>query len=156
MAQQDGTYSFLDFTMVITGPGGTINIGAGAGTADEGVTIEYTDPQGVLTTGSDGTAMHTLRAARPGVITVRLLKTSPTNALLSAMFDYQLASGSGAWGLNVITGNNRVTGDKVVGEAVAFERKPSSTHATAASTLEWRFIVGRLDSRLGGVGIVQS
>ena len=56
------TYSFLDVTAAIQGPGGSINLAAGAGSAEEGITIEAMEDKNIMTIGADGAGMHSLVA----------------------------------------------------------------------------------------------
>jgi hypothetical protein len=86
------SYSFLDVQATITGPGGTFPLGAGAGTAEEGITIEMADDKDTMTMGSDGNGQHNLHAGQSGTITIRLLKTSSTNNKLSVMYNFQTTS----------------------------------------------------------------
>src|SRR5882724_1438268 len=93
------TYSFLDTVMAINGPGGAFSIRDGA--AKEGFTVDFTEDKNTMTVGADGEAMHSLKATKGGTITLRLLKTSPTNALLGALYNFQTAS-SATHGQNTI------------------------------------------------------
>src|SRR5690348_11425020 len=95
------TYSFLNVQASIVGPGGSFNLGDGAGVTEEGITIERQDDKDAMTIGADGIGMHSLRASKAGTVTVRLLKTSPQNAKLMAMYDLQTLS-STLHGQNVI------------------------------------------------------
>ena len=142
------TYSFLDTNAAIVGPGGAINLGAGAGAAEEGISYERSEEQDTMTIGADGTAMHSLRANKSGKVTVRLLKTSVTNAALQAMFNAQTVSGS-LHGQNTITIFNTVTGDVITGQQCAFARLPSNTYAKEAGVIEWEFNAGQIDVTLG-------
>lgn len=147
-----GTYSFLDTNVAITGPGGSFTIGGqGAGNSDEGITTSMTEDKNTLTAGADGTPMNSLHAAQLGKITIRLLKTSPVNAQLSALYAVQAAS-SALWGLNTITLKNAVSGDSITGTQCAFKKFPDQTYAKEAGMVEWEFDVGSLVSSLGGGG----
>lgn len=145
------TYSFLDVIATITGPGGLFQIGGdGAANTDEGITCERAD-QNTMAIGADGNPMHSLHADRSGTATVRLQKTSPINALLSAMFALQEQS-STLWGINTIVVTNIATGDVYTCTVVAFKKFPSNTYAKDAGMLEWNFDVGIMDPLLG-IGI---
>lgn len=143
------TYSFLDVSASIVGPGGAIALGSGSGAAEEGISVEYTTEADTLTIGADGTPMHGLNADKSGTITVRLLKTSPTNQQLMAMFNVQRASSS-LFGNNVITIIATHGGDVTTAQSVAFKQKAGLTYAKDAGMNEWAFSCGKIDSALGG------
>jgi hypothetical protein len=141
-------YSFLDVQASIVGPGGSFSLGSGSGAAKEGIEIEPAGDKDVLTIGADGKPMHSLLADKSGKVTVRLLKTSPVNAQLMAMYDAQALSSS-TWGLNTITVTQTASGDVSTARSVAFAKKPKLDYATEAGTVEWVFNAGYLDSVLG-------
>ncbi len=142
-------YSFQNFTMTITGPGGSIMLGNGAGDAKEGVTFEFVEDANKMTIGAGGEAMHSLSAGRGGKATVRLLKTSLTNGLLSQMYSFQRTSAAN-WGQNNIAASDVVRGDQYSCQQVAFTKFPSNTYATDAGMLEWVFDIGIMDPALAG------
>lgn len=142
------TYSFLDVHVAIVGPGGSFSLGAGAGTADEGIDIEPMEDLDVLTIGADGTPMHTLRANKAGKVTVRLLKTSPVNQQLAAMLAFQRTT-SANHGQNTMTVANVASGDVITCQQVAFSKVPALKYATAAGINEWEFNAGIIDVGLG-------
>src|SRR5499427_11067330 len=80
------TYSFQDIMASITGPSGTVSLGAGSAASDGGISIVMVEDKSTMTIGADGAVMHSLHAGKGSTVTVRLLKTSPTNALLSQMY----------------------------------------------------------------------
>jgi hypothetical protein len=67
------TYSFQDVVAAIAGVGGSINLAAGAGVAEEGITIESMEDKSVMTIGADGSGMHSLVANEASTVTIRLL-----------------------------------------------------------------------------------
>lgn len=142
------TYSFADVVASIAGPGGSFPLAYGAGTADEGITVAMTEEKDTMTTGSDGSVMHSLHAGKSGKFTVRLLKTSPTNALLSTLYGFQTTS-SQFHGQNVLTIANPATGDLITGSLAAFAKLPNLTYAKDGGSNEWEFNVGRIDYVLG-------
>lgn len=145
------TYSFIDFALTITGPGGAITLGDGSGNAKEGVTFEFVENANTMVIGADGTPMHSLNASKGGKATVRLLKTSPTNGLLSAMYNFQRTS-SANWGQNVMAGSDIVRGEQYSCQQVAFSKFPNNTYAMEAGTIEWNFDIGIMDPALS-IGI---
>lgn len=140
-------YSFLDVQASIIGPGGSLNIGFGSGAAEEGITVEMVEEKGDTKVGADGQIMQSLRASKLGRITIRLLKTSPTNAQLDAMYNAQSVLSS-LWGNNVIRAANPVRGDVVLGTQMAFTKRPNLVYAKDGNTNEWVF-QGNVDEMLG-------
>lgn len=142
-----GAYSFLNVQGSISGPGGVINVGGGAGVSEEGITIAYVDDKGDTKVGADGQIMQSLRASMLARVTIRLLKTSPTNALLSQMFNYQKAS-SGRWGQNTLRISDPVRGDVVSGTQMSFTKQPDLVYAKDGNFNDWVFM-GSVEELLG-------
>lgn len=142
------TFSFLDVQVTLAGPGGVINLGAGAGNSEDGITFEYTEDADIMKIGADGSPMHSLNASKAGKATVRLQKTSPVNQLLQNMINFQRLS-SLNWGKNVISLRDSARGDAYAATSVAFVKTPSNTYAKEAGVLEWEFNVGYMDAALG-------
>ena len=126
----------------------TFNLGNGSGAAEEGITIEMTAEKDIMTIGADGTSMHSLSADNSGMITVRLLKTSPVNAQLQAMYDAQKLDPS-LWAQNVITISNTNSGDSVGCRSVAFKKLPNNVYAKEGGMNEWEFNAGAIDTLFG-------
>lgn len=142
------TYSFLDVNATLAGPGGVINLAAGAAAAEEGITIEAAEDKNVMTVGADGQGQHSLVASDAALVTVRLLKTSPVNAKLMAMYELQSAS-SALWGQNVLTVTDSGRGDLSVIQAAAFKKKPALNYAKEGGIVEWTFDAIKANSILG-------
>ena len=142
------SYSFFDVVATINGPGGSIQLGSGAGAAEEGITIERRGDRNTMTIGADGTPMHSLHADKSATITVRLLKTSPTNQLLSVMFDTQTQTSS-LWGQNVIAVSNPAAGDITTARGVAFHQHTPVTYGKEGGLNTWTFDAGLVDGILG-------
>lgn len=132
------TYSFLNVNATIAGPGGIVNLAAGAAAAEEGITIEASEDKNIMTIGADGRGQHSLVASDAAKVTVRLLKTSPVNALLMIMYDLQSASSS-LWGINVFTIVDSGRNDYTVIQQAAFNKKPTITYAKEGGMMEWVF-----------------
>jgi hypothetical protein len=140
------TYSFVDIVATIKGPSGTINVassgsanlGNEAGVAEEGISIEPQEDKDTMVWGADGALMHSLHAAVPFRVTVRLLKTSPMNAKLSIMFNNQMLT-SRDWGGNTITVKNNISLDSFTGTDMAFMRFPTVSYAKEGPMNEWAF-----------------
>jgi hypothetical protein len=150
-----GTYSFMDVSATITGPGGAFSLGYGACTAEEGISIAMIENKNTMTIGADGCVMHSLHAGNGGTVTVRFLKTSPTNQMLQRMFDTQKMS-SAYWGHNTINIADPARGDAITCSMCAFQRFPNVTYAKDGGTQEWIFDAGDITGILGdgtpGVG----
>lgn len=142
------SYSFLNCQAAIVGPGGAFNIGTGAGVADEGLVITMAGDKDTMVTGADGSVMHTLNADKSGTLTLRLLKTSPTNAQLSLMYALQTIT-SALHGLNTITVRDSARGDVTTCRQVAFRKQPALSYTKAGAINEWEFNVGIVDQLLG-------
>lgn len=142
------TYSFLDVNAALVGPGGSINLGQGSASAEEGITIEANEDINTMTIGADGATMHSLSANKSGTITVKLLKTSPVNSQLSLMYAFQTANPA-SHGNNVITLATTLGQDVVTCQKVAFKRATPLTYAKDGGTNEWAFDAGIIDRTLG-------
>jgi len=133
MAVQGKTYSFLDTVCAIVGTGGSFSITSGA--AAEGITFTPRSEKNTLIIGADGSGQHSLHADKSVNISVKLLKNSPINALLSAMYNIQQTS-SRFWGQNVITLTSSI-GDIITCTGVAFKQQPSVVYAIDGGLNEW-------------------
>ena len=143
-----GAYSFTDVVAQIVGPTGTSPLASGAGAADEGISFEMTGDKNTMTTGADGSVMHSLHAEKSGRVIVRLLKTSPINAILQAMYDVQTSSGS-LHGQNTIVCQQKASGDVTTAQKCAFKRKPPLAYQKEGNVMEWEWDAGVIDSVLG-------
>ncbi len=150
-----GTYSFMDVQANFVGPGALINLGNGAGVAKEGITITPREDKTSQIVGADGNWMTSLHAGTPGNISVRLLKTSPVNALLSAAYNFQSTS-SANWGQNVISIRLPNWLDTITCIGVAFTRLPEVLYAEDGNTNEWQFMAGQIVEILGSGSTITS
>lgn len=141
-------YSFLNVSCIIGGPGLVANVGAGASVADEGISIEPKEDKNVMTIGADGEGQHSLLATDAHKVVIRLLKTSPWNAVLMAAYDLQSQS-SALWGQNIITVNDSASGDTHICQASAFLKKPVINYKKEADLIEWDFDCIKVTSILG-------
>jgi hypothetical protein len=141
------TYSMLSINGTVNGPGGAFPIGAGVGLAKEGISVEMLEDKDAMTAGSDGAIMHSLRGSNAGRIVVRILKTSPINAQLNALYNFQRLNAAN-WGQNVIQFNDTVRGDVITATEMAFTKQPVITYAEDAGMNEWSF-QGSIDQLLG-------
>ena len=134
------TYSFQQVVASIVGPGGNINVGAGAGISADGITIETVGQKNNMITGADNSGTHSLISVDASTTTIRILKTSPTNAQLMNMYQLQKLS-SATWGANLITLRDSARGDLAILAKAAFQNPPNLTYATEAGFNEWIFDV---------------
>jgi hypothetical protein len=142
------TYSFKDVNAAIVGPGAAFALGNGTGAAEEGITITPTEDINNMLIGADGQGMHSLHADQSGMVTLRYLKNSPVNALLSAMFAFQTAS-SAAHGQNTININNERSGDSITCTQGACKKAPDLTYAKDGGIVEWEFHFIKIQRLLG-------
>lgn len=142
------TYSFQDVNATIVGPGGAFSLGSDQAVANEGISVEFVGDKNTMTTGAGSEVMHSLHASRAATFTVRLMKTSPTNALLSAMYELQ-ASSSSLWGTNTLMVSDVGRGDIATGLQAAFTKFPNNQWGTEGNTLDWVFHVGKAHEFLG-------
>lgn len=140
-------YSFLSVSAALIGPGANFSIGSDAGAADEGISTSMADEKGTTTAGAGGDLMQSLHAANVGSVTVRLLKTSPVNALLMAAYNFQRLSPA-RWGQNALRVVDVDRGDVVTGSEMAFVKAPDLTWAKDGNTVEWVFR-GKVTELLG-------
>lgn len=142
------TYSFMDISVSLSGPSGSIDLGAGSANSDEGITVAMGGAKNTMTIGPDGEGMHSLHGDKSGTVTVSLLKTSPKNKALSLMYNAQILS-SALWGNNVIIGRNSASGDIVTARSCAFQKIPDWKNAKDGTTVEWVFDAIKIDEVLG-------
>ncbi|WP_176025687.1 phage structural protein [Burkholderia vietnamiensis] len=142
------TYSFQDVTASIVGPGGAFSLGYGSANAEEGITIAQAGDKNTMTVGADGEVMHSLHADKSGQVTIRLLKTSPVNQKLMALYDAQSLD-SRLWGKNLITVTQSVSGDVTTARSCAFKKKPDIGYKKDGDVIEWVFDAAKIDSVLG-------
>lgn len=141
-------YSFQNIVAAIAGPGAAFNIGAGAAVAEEGITIAPNEDKNTMVIGADGKGQHTLVASNGGLVTLRLLKTSPTNGFLQLAYDLQAAS-SALWGQNIITVVDTARNEITTCQSCAFKKKPELVYDKAGPMLEWTFDSLAINSVLG-------
>jgi hypothetical protein len=142
------SYSFKDVVATVVGPNGAFSIGSSAGAAKEGITIEMVEDKGTMTIGADGQGMHSLHAGKGGRVTVRLLKNSLTNALLSAMYNADCGDSS-QYGQNTIVVSWLTAGDVHSCRQCGFVRFPSSVYSEDGPMLEWTWNSIVVDHMLG-------
>lgn len=141
-------YSFLDVNASLVGPGGAFSLGNGAGSSEEGISIVASAEIGSMQIGADGYGQHTLHADKSGKVSIHLLKTSPTNALLSALYAFQTTSGA-AYGQNTIVINDSSRGDVITCSQCGFAKAPDIAFGKEAGINTWEFNAIRIERTLG-------
>lgn len=131
-------YSFLNVQATIVGPGLNAQIGSSAGSGKDGISTDFDEDKTTVTTGADGSIMTSLRASMTGKIIVRLLKTSPINAVLNQGFNFQRTTAAN-WGQNTIRVVDKARGDVLTGRSMSFVRHAPNAWAEEGNTLEWTF-----------------
>jgi Protein of unknown function (DUF3277) len=141
-------YSFLDVVATLVGPNGTVSLGSNSGVSEEGVSFSFSEDQDTMTIGADGTGMHSLHAGQAGTVSVRFLKSSPTNAILDALYqaDRNVPSTSGQ---NTIVVTWLAGGDVTTAFQCAFKKFPDVVYGKDAALLEWVFNSIRITPLLG-------
>jgi hypothetical protein len=142
------TYSFQDVMASITGPNGTANVGAGSCATEGGLTITMVEDKSTMVIGADGCVMHNLHAGKGANITIRLLKTSPMNRVLSMMYKGDTEF-SGVHGQNVISIRDLQRNDVITAQQVAFGKFADVTYSKDAAEMSWVFHAGIVDFDLG-------
>lgn len=148
MAIGNYTYAFQSVKATIVGPNGVFTLADGAGAADEGLTVEMSEPKNTRVTGADGSWMHSLHSGKSGRVTLRYLKNSITNALLSAMYNAD-TNNPAAHGQNVITISNLTSLDVISCRGCAFAQQPAISYGKDGQMVDWTFDVGEVDELLG-------
>lgn len=142
-------YSFLNALAGYTDSlGNLIDLSAGNGIAEEGITVEYEEDKVTITYGADGDFMYSLHAASGGTVTVRCLKTSQLNYQLSRLY-IATSNGSAVVGTGTITGGDAQRGDSFTAIGCQLRRHAATTMAKEGGTNEWVFMVGKLSVKLG-------
>lgn len=143
------SYSFRNVLAAIDGPGGAFPLSGGVGNAKEGITIAATTDENVMTKGADDFTQHSMIEDSSATVTIRLLKSSPVNALLMGLRNSQKLAGSVVWGQNKIVVTDRARGDLHVLTEVAFKKVPDLEYGAEAAPVEWTFDAGHWQPLLG-------
>jgi hypothetical protein len=142
------SYSFMDVVASLVGPGGSVSLGNGSAAAEEGIDIIPAGDKSTMMIGADGAGIHSLHADKSGQVTVRFLKNSPTNQLLSALYAFQTASSS-SHGQNTIAIYDKSRGDTIVCTQCAFRKAPDIKYAKDADVIAWEFDAVKIERTLG-------
>jgi hypothetical protein len=144
MANTD-VYSFIDTLVTFSGPTGAFPLTGGV--AAEGISITMHMENATTIWGADGSYIHSLIAQKGAEISIKLLKNSLLNELLSVAYNLQKTS-SILSGQNIITINSTL-GDSIIASGVIFKKLPTVTFAQEAQIMEWTFTAGKAEVVLG-------
>ena len=143
------TYSFMYVkASLVNDLGNSFNVGFGASTGEEGVTVVFQDDVNAMTVGSDGDYMHSLHAGQAGQVTIHLLKISPMNKVLEDEYNRQRQSAT-TWGKNSMRVTNLGGNDVISCEGMAFKKAPDLHYAKDGDILQWVFDAGKIHRDLG-------
>lgn len=142
------TYSFIDVVASLSGPGGTVQLGYGTASSEEGISIEMVEDKNTMMIGAGGEGQHNLHANKAGTITISCLKVSPANHQMMALYNYQQGS-SAVWGQNIFTLRNTATGDSVTAVQGAFKKLPKNAFAKDGPVMDWVLDFVKIDQMLG-------
>ena len=140
------TYSFISVSASIAGAFGSFTISSG--NTEGGITVAMRGPKNTLTIGADGSGMNSLHADNSASVTVRLLKVSPVNSMLNAMYEAERQFPS-TWGQNNITIRDINMGDVISLNGCAFSKRPDVTYDKEGPALEWVFDCANVTEVLG-------
>lgn len=141
------SYSFMDVSCSLVGPGVIASLGNGANAAEEGIDVAAAGDKSSMSIGADGAGIHNLYADKSGTLTVRLMKNSPMNAVLSAAYAAQTSNAS-LHGQNAVVINNKSTGETVTCTQVAFKKAPDLSYGKESKLVEWEFAAIRIERML--------
>ena len=111
------------------------------------VDIEFSNDRITMEKGADGEVARVINSDDSAIITIRLQQTSSSNDVLSALFDADLISSSGAFPINVTdtSGSSSFTCD-----AAWITQYPTTTFSDGVEQREWNIQCGSL--KLAHVG----
>lgn len=142
------TYAFQKVNGTYLGPTGKIDLAQGAAVAEEGITIEAAGDKNTMTIGADGKGMHSMHADKSGKVTLRYLKTSPTNQKLQLAYDAQQLDPA-LWGKGVIQIGIADTGESTACLECAFKKKPTIEYKKEGEFIAWEFDTTQIETILG-------
>lgn len=136
-----GTYSPSDMSIIVAG-----HIVTGY-TETSFVDIEFSNDRITMEKGADGEVARVINSDDSGMITIRLQQTSPSNDVLSALFDADIISKSAAFPV-VVSDNLGTT--KFVSDAAWITQYPSTSFSNGVEQREWKIQCGKLIAHVGG------
>ena len=130
-----GTYSPSDVSIIVAG-----HIVTGY-TETSFVDIEFSNDRITMEKGADGEVARVINSDNSAMITIRLQQTSPSNDVLSLLFDADIISKSAAFPIQVTdnSGSSTYTCD-----AAWITQYPSTTFSNGIEQREWKVQCGAL------------
>lgn len=125
--------------------GGNVLTGYAEGTA---VTVEYNEDAWTLQVGVDGEGTRSKSNNRSGRVTLSLMQSSLSNAILTAIAEADRLSNSGA--LPLLVKDNSSRGSQHMAETAWIVRVPSAEYAIEAGPREWVFETDTMVTVLDG------
>lgn len=111
------------------------------------VDIEYSNDRITFEKGADGEVARVITSDDSGMIMIKLQQTSASNDALSALFDADVISHSGAF--PIIVRDN--SGNTLAGSDAAWIKQlPSVTYSNGVEQREWMITCGSLYMFVGG------
>lgn len=138
-------YSFLDTTLLVNGTEIT-----GFDEGDDVITLERLEDSTTHRIGSDGEMTVSLSADRSGTITFRLMSTSESNKLMSALLLAQ--ENSGVFAPMIVLFKDTRGLDIGAATKGYIARPATMVRGTSVNAQEWMITVERLDLLHGGEG----
>lgn len=114
---------------------------------DSLVAVEYEEDLWTKQVGADGHVARSKTNNATARVTVRLMQTSMSNDMLSAIAQLDRHANEGVFPLMIKDNSGR---SLHVAESAWITRPPNSEYAREAGTREWAFDTGQLESFVGG------
>lgn len=139
------SYSILDVHATIIGPGGIINLGQGSGLAQDGITVNQSEPTNTMQVGLDGAVCHNKSESSAGTISFTFLGVSKAREKLLRMYNFQVRiPGSSLHGQNRISIVNNTTGETIVADECAFQNITATGYKKEIDNSTWVFDCGQI------------
>lgn len=141
------TYSFAQVTATLVyqfnGVPVTILLSEN-GVGEDGIKIESALDTNSMKNGADGSVQHSLRLARPGKMTIQVMRNNSLNNQLALAFNSTTATAA-SHGLMSVTILDSVSGESTRCIGVAFKKLPDNIYKQDAEPISWEFDVGNVE-----------
>jgi len=112
-----------------------------------GIVVTRDEDAFTLTVGSSGEPVRSKSNNKSGTMTITLLQSSDSNAILSGLAELDELSGGGQ-GPFLVKDNSG--GSLAVAESAWVQKKPAAEYAAESGNREWVFRTGNLSHFIGG------